>query len=770
MVGPVWYRMRSELRAHRAGAVGVALVVAAVGGLILALTAGVVRTLTTPERYTAALGEQPDASLEQAEGAPRTAEVAALPAVGAVRNVTFVFAGLFDGQDPRDGFVFAGDPRALGARVTRGRLPDPRAPGEFTATQSWLDAAGADLGDQLQLLTISSEQAATSGFDVTEPDGPTVAATLVGVLSGPTQLQDPTPLTVFPASLLDAGDVGVAATVGVVSLTDGSTVEDLRSQLDGLADGADFGLGPAEWVPPEVRRAVRAQGQGLAVVAVVVGAAGVAVLGQLLSRRSRRDGSQRQALAALGLTRAQAVAEPVVVAAVPVVGGALASGLVAYLASGLFPAGLAAQVEPNPGLRFDPLAHLLGPLLLAATVLSWMLVAVVVGGRRRAGTVRSSRVELVAGRLRAGPAAMGMRFALGHHPRDGGAPRAPVLGLVIVLAILVGALTFGASVDRFLAEPARFGLNFDFATGSGGDSVPDDVRDVLRDDPAISDVTLFGTVFAAVGTESLDVTGMEQLRGELEPELLAGRLPLRADEMAVGRASARRLGLAVDDVVEVRGAGGPTRFLVTGLAVIPGVEGGDGLGHGGLVTAAGLRHLDPDAQMSVAAARLRPGADAALAEVGEELGLGLGLPDPPPEVLNVERVRSTPVLVAAALAALVLLSLSHQLISSARRRQRDLAILRVLGADGRWVAQVPHWQVTVLVGAVALVAIPFGVALGRFVYQPFIDRLGARTDISVPYGWLLLALAALVVLGNVAAAIPARWARHARPSVLLARD
>jgi predicted lysophospholipase L1 biosynthesis ABC-type transport system permease subunit len=41
---------------------------------------------------------------------------------------------------------------------------------------------------------------------------------------------------------------------------------------------------------------------------------------------------------------------------------------------------------------------------------------------------------------------------------------------------------------------------------------------------------------------------------------------------------------------------------------------------------------------------------------------------------------------------LAVLSMSHQLITSARRRRRDLGIVRALGADRRWVSRVLHWQ------------------------------------------------------------------------------
>ncbi|MEO6318812.1 MAG: FtsX-like permease family protein [Acidimicrobiales bacterium] len=123
-----------------------------------------------------------------------------------------------------------------------------------------------------------------------------------------------------------------------------------------------------------------------------------------------------------------------------------------------------------------------------------------------------------------------------------------------------------------------------------------------------------------------------------------------------------------------------------------------------------------------------------------------------------------------ALAALLLLSLSHQLITSSRRRHRDLAVLRALGADDRWVSSILHWQVTFLVVAVAVAALQLGVAAGRVAYSTYIDRIGVRTDPSVPYAQLAAILVILLALGNLAAVAPARRARRTAPGRVLADE
>jgi len=579
------------------------------------------------------------------------------------------------------------------------------------------------------------------------------------------------PLAAFGFGLLDAGDVGVANSIGVLALEPGATVEDLRAQLDARPGGDAFGLGAAEWVPADVRTAVRAQGQGLAVVAAIVGLAAIAVVGQLLSRQVRSSAAQRLALRAVGLTRAQLVADPVCSTALPVAAGCIGAAVVAYAASGVFPLGFARRVEPDPGARGDPFVHLVAPILLAFVLVAWVLVVVALAERVPRVASRPGPLESILRRIGVGPAPTGTRFAVIRHPRDPASVRTPIVGLVLIQVVVVAAVTFGSSVDRLIDNPARFGANFDFATGAGGDEVPEDIRKLLVEDPEVEDVTLYGTLFASVGTVSLDVTGMQPVRGSLAPDVLAGRLAARADEITLGRVAARDLDVGIDDEILIVGASGAVRFRVTGLAVIPSIEGGDGVGEGGVVTVDGLSRLDPSATLGAAAVRMRANASPdAVRRLADALGGTVGLPNPPSSIVNVSRARSTPWIVAGSLAALGVLSMSHQLIMSTRRRRRDLAMLRALGAERRWVSSVVHWQVTVLAVAVSALAVPLGIAAGNVVYQSYIDRIGARTDMSVPFVRLASLVIGLVVLGNVAAAVAASRVRREPPASSLASE
>ena len=134
-----------------------------------------------------------------------------------------------------------------------------------------------------------------SGFDAADQATRLLRGTLVGIVDGPSELQDGYPLVAFPAGVLDlrdVGDVGVSATVNVVSLEPGATLDDLRAQLDELPDASQFGIDRGDWVPSVVRSSVSAYGQGLAVLAGIAAVATIVVVGQLLSRQVRLVGGR----------------------------------------------------------------------------------------------------------------------------------------------------------------------------------------------------------------------------------------------------------------------------------------------------------------------------------------------------------------------------------------------------------------------------------------------------------------------------------------------
>ncbi len=764
-VSVITYRLRQALSRNARSTAAMALTIAFVGGLVLTLLAGTLRTLSAPDRYTSTFGGAFDLGLDQDGPSPTATELAALPAVNSIASATFVFGTLTpDGQDqPVEAITFVGSQVAFGTRMVDGREPDPTRPTEFAASRSFVGLTGSQLGDTFTLSTITQEEAFSSGFDTPDSAGPTETATLVGVFDGAADLQDGYPVAVFPSSLTELGDIGLSGGHTVVGLSPGATVDDLRAQLDAIPDGTEVRISSAEWVPDNVRSAVRTQGQGIGVLAIFAFAAAIAVVGQLLGREHRMSDAEQLALRAIGMTERQLLLDPLSRAAIPIVVGGVASAPVAVACSAWFPRGFVTQVEPVPGVRFDPIVHLLGPIVLMLLLLGWVAVGLVLSDRRRSPSDTPATVDGLARRLGPVQLATGARFAFGA-ARNRRWPLAGFLGLVVVSGVVVGAVTLGVNLGHLVDEPERSG-NQGLMIGSGGNEIADAVRNVLETDPDVAAVMYYGNVTVSVGSVGLYLTGLQPAKGDLLPTLLAGRLPQSDDEVVLGKVSARDLDVGIGDSIEVSGPTGPQRLRVTGIGVIPGVEGGDGVGEGGVITADALTAIAPDATFGTAAIELRADAPAGTVDrLSQRIEMGIGPTDPSGVIVNIDRVRSIPFLVATVLVAFAVLSLAHQLVTAARHRRRDVAILKALGMGRRSVTEVVHLQATLFTIAIVAVGVPIGVIAGRSIYAVVVDRIGARPDVTMPFTLLVLAVGAPVVLANLVTVVPAWRARRLQPA------
>ena len=764
------YRMRSWARARWRVMGALGLVVAIAGGGALILVAGALRTVSAPDRYSSGRAERFDVTIEQAGGAPRTAELEALPATESIETVTFLFGAVMvpGSEAPVDAIVFAGSQGPVGSRLVDGREADPARPDEFVASRPFVESAGARIGDRFDLVVLTQAQADESGFDADVPPAPLLTATLVGVVDGPGDLSDDYLVTLFPSALLDQGDIGVALTVAVASLAEGATVEDLRGQLDGLPDGDQFNLAPAELITSDVRAAVNAEGQGLVILGAIVFVAAVVVLGQLLSRQLRLDDAERTVLRSIGLSRAQVTGEPVGRAALAVVVGTVVAVALAYLCSGLFPLDFVRRVEPHPGRRFDPMVHGLGPVLFAVALLAWVVGATVVDSRAPRGSRPATLADRLAAMIPSGQVSTALRFAFTPSAHRARSVIAPLIGLTLVFCVLFGALTFGANLVRLVDEPSEYGVNFDLALGAGATDTSAAIRQAMEGSPDVDAVTLYGTTTVAIGAASLDIVGMQPLRGDLAPEVRRGRLPQGDDEIALGSVVLGDLGLDLGDELVVTGATGPRPLHVTGVALVPPVGGAVGVGESGVVTLDGFLAIDPSAGMNTAAVRLAADAPVGATDrIAALVGSPVGQTGLPSSILNLQRVRTIPFLVAWAVGALAMLSLGHLMIVAVRRRRNDLAILRALGATTRWLNGVVHWQATIITVVVLVMALPIGGAIGSSLYRALVDNVGARPDVVIPLAWLGLTLLALVAAANLVAAVPARRAAREAPAFTL---
>jgi predicted lysophospholipase L1 biosynthesis ABC-type transport system permease subunit len=167
--------------------------------------------------------------------------------------------------------------------------------------------------------------------------------------------------------------------------------------------------------------------------------------------------------------------------------------------------------------------------------------------------------------------------------------------------------------------------------------------------------------------------------------------------------------------------------------------------------------------------RFAPGADPsqAIARLRRDFGGTVIGSRPHSDVRNVRRVEYLPGLLAVVVALLAVGTVAHALVSSVRRRRRDMAILRTLGFVRGQVSAMVAWQATTFALVALLAGLPLGVAAGRWAWRLTAEQLGVASPPVWPLLPMLAIAAGTVVAANLLAA-PRGWvAGRLRPALVL---
>jgi putative ABC transport system permease protein len=133
-------------------------------------------------------------------------------------------------------------------------------------------------------------------------------------------------------------------------------------------------------------------------------------------------------------------------------------------------------------------------------------------------------------------------------------------------------------------------------------------------------------------------------------------------------------------------------------------------------------------------------------------------PIAPPEVSGLGDVSLFPAAAAAALVVLGVISTSHALIVTVRRRRTELGVLSALGFTPRQRRLVITTQATTVACVALAVGLPLGAVLGRLVWAAIAGSLGVADDVAFPLGLLALGAPLVIVVLNLIGAVPARAA------------
>ena len=526
------------------------------------------------------------------------------------------------------------------------------------------------------------------------------------------------------------------------------------------------------------QRGTTLEALALLVFAIIVALALLVVVGQSLARQTYAAAGDFPALRSLGATPRQLTAVALAPGALVAVAGMALAIPVAYLLSWFTPIGLARRAEISPGFEFDAAALLGGAAVLALLLAARAAVAAPRAARTgaRAATADRPRAGLagrLAGRGLSPAAVSGIQLAFEPGRGRSAVPvRAAIAGMAAALAAVLAALVFGSSVSHVIGDPAVAGWNWDVAVGNphSGDISAQAVPR-LRADTFVSGFTVTAMGDAQLdGRDDVTLVGLQTVTGHVVPPVLAGRLPTVPGEIALGGRELRALGKSVGDTVLAKGPHGQVPLRVTGEVVLsPEITNEQTqLGSGAVMTMQGAAAVSGSPMpRNVFLVSLRdPASPAAISSLKQQFP-GTVLPAvPPPEVRDLSGVSGLPLILAFVLMLLACGIIAHTLLTSVRRRRRDLAILKTVGFVTSQVRATVAWQATALACAGLIVGVPLGLLAGRWAWILFASQV-AIVPAPVISPLTLLAIPAVLLLANAIAAIPAWSAARTQPAVIL---
>ena len=421
-------------------------------------------------------------------------------------------------------------------------------------------------------------------------------------------------------------------------------------------------------------------------------------------------------------------------------GGGVAAGL-------LEPLGSQARFEPAPGFRMPwPVLLAVGPGT-ALLFLGGVGLTAAAAARARPPAVATHR-PFPLGWARRRPALLvGIRLAM---PGGRGRPAVLTIGAsALAVAGVVAAVVFGASLERLVSEPARYGAVADFSVA---DARLGDVER-LAADPRTTAVTVIRTsTVQLTGGRTVPAVVASSHKGPLGVTVARGSLPTRSGEIAIGPRLAGATGTQIGDTVSVdRPGGGAVSLTVTGVVVAPMSDQryrlGDSVllaGEQAAVVTSGTALFS--AEVSAVPERL----DELVAELGARLEI-----EPrqvPAEIRTLADLRSLPEILAAALGLLVVAAAVYELTAARRRYAREIAVLAVVGETPGQVRATLAVVAVATVGPGLLIGVPLGIGIARVLWWQVATATGVGADVAVPAAVpavvpvvLLVALAAAVV-------------------------
>ena len=139
----------------------------------------------------------------------------------------------------------------------------------------------------------------------------------------------------------------------------------------------------------------------------------------------------------------------------------------------------------------------------------------------------------------------------------------------------------------------------------------------------------------------------------------------------------------------------------------------------------------------------------------------------PAQIVNYRTVGGAPIVLATGLAIGAIFALALTLMTSVRRRRRDLALLKTLGFTRRQLAATVASQASVVALLGTVVGVPVGIVVGRSLWTRFARDISAVPKPTVPTLSVAIVAIGALVLANLVAAIPGRQAARTPSAAIL---
>lgn len=801
-----WYWARSALRRSRAGLLLAALVCVGVAGS-MAAAAGARRTATADDRLLA-VSAPPSAFV--VAGDPGTLDaILARDEVDAATALEQFFvqpAGVrcTDASEhyfPM--FVPIGDgsltvPRP---RLVAGRWADPAAAGEAVVSEQHASRLGVGVGDHIELLPglIDEETGEPGGCG----DEPVADVEVVGVIRELLELGaagEPTLAATYltPAFAAAHGDLSFGSLFGFgayVHLQPGESIDAFVDSVNAAPPrtGDDEGEGsfaaaytfdtasPLEPPLDALSGGLWALAGALALATAVAGSLGA--VRQLAARAADLRG-----LAALGVDR-RGLMVGAAALALPLVGGLALAPLIATLLSTVHLIGLARRVEPSPGLHVDGDVLVAGALIavglfgIVVALSAWWAATVALRPDRGDTTSRTSLVDRLV-RIGAPPwVALGAGYAVeGRRARRTALPgRVAMLGVACGAMGVVAVLAFGVGVRRANDDPSVYGWgDWDVSVSADDEAAQrsEETTGLLLSDPGIDAVSEIQARFQ-LELDGIRLGGspVKQLRGRAGPTVVSGRLPSGTTEIALGRATAARLGASVGSELTARGPDGTTALRVVGIVALQGFD-GDSLRSGWTADRAAVDALgwgpgcnEEQECFTETNVSFRPGADPAeVVDRLAEAGFDVQHPEPGGEIVLLAQADQLPGVAAAGMALVATLGLLHAVAATVSRRRHELSVTRALGFARRHVSGVLLAESLTIGVAGAALGVVLGAALGRAAWRAVAASIGIGSGLPGVAPIAISTVAAVVLLSLLVTAWPAVRVARAKPAADLREE